>query len=1532
MSESRTCPNCGELRPANSPEGLCPICLLKQAIYEISDAPEGSEGPGSTLANTLSPPDERVSEGSTALHDEYVTHPPDKSDLTWQASFPEFVGRYRLESEIGHGGMGEVIKGRDVEIGREIALKVLNADFRDSPEMVLRFVEEGQIGGQLVHPAIVPVYEMGTFPDGRPFFVMKLVKGRTLMDLLKSRTDPAQDLPRYLSIFEQVCQAMAYAHSVGVIHRDLKPLNVMVGAFGEVQTMDWGLAKLLSSVSVPRSDSVIRTIREGCDDSVAGAVKGSYHFMPPEQARGEVDRLDERADVFALGAILCEILTGSPPYLGQSRTEVLDKAINADLANALARLDACGADAELPALARHCMAPDRDDRPRDAGEVAASMADYFASVQDRLRKAELDRVEAETRAQEEAKRRVLADELANEAESRAASERKRRRAMLALAASLLALVTMGGLGAIYYQQLRTSKATTLAKLIGEVSTLLKLAEAHAEDLAPWQTALAAVRQAEKVAVGEPEALRRLAVLHGVVEAGAKAAERDRILLDKIVYIHSARVDDLDGSLTDAAYAEAFREGELDLSVLPPVEVGAKIKDRPTSVAMALAASLESWASIRESLRNDPAGAGRLYEAVRAADLDPWRNDLRAKLVTADKDSLKDALKALAGSANLDEIGALNLNLLGNALVASGELTAAESVLRRAQRRHPGDLRANLDLASLLDKLNRRDDAIRFYTAARAILPETAHGLAHALSNRGDSDEAIEVFKDLARLRPKDGRILVCFATELKERGRPEEAAAALEQAIVTFREAIRLRPGEFGAHLGLGDSLRQQGKLDDAIAAYREVVRLRSDYEAPHHGLGDALSDQRKFDEAIAEYRVAIRLRPNDAEAHSNLGMALREQGKLDEAIAEQREAIRLRPNDAQIRSNLGGTLNDQKKFDEAVAECREAIKLKPNLAIAHFNLAHNLKDQGKLDEAIAAYREAIRLNPDLTEAHTNLGSVLASQGKLTEALGEHRKAIRLKPDDADVHNCLGAALSQQGNLEGAIAEFRKAIRLNPDLAVAHYNLGTALNSQGMLDEAVAELRKAIRLQPVYPEAYNNLGIALNDQGKLDDAVIAYRQAIRIWPDFAVAYNGLGNALSDQRKFDQAIAAYRQAIRLQPEFAFAHNGLGIALKNQGKLDQAVAAYREAIRFQPEFAMAHYNLGGALNNQGKLDDAIAAYSEAIRLQPEFAFAHNNLGIALSDQGKLDQAVAAYRQAIRLQPEFAFAHNNLGNALKGQGKLDQAVVAYRQAIRLQPDYAAAHKGLGNALWDQGELDQAVAAYREAIRLDPDYAEAHCDLGLALRKQGDYAGGLAMLLRGHELGSKRPDWRYPSAQWVTRTERMVALADRLPAVARGDDRPGDIADRLTLASMCYDTKRFAAAARLWADALEADPKLGQSRQPQHRYNAACAASLAAAGQGKDDRPPDDAAKAKLRGQALDWLKAELVAWANVLDSGPAEMKAKVESTLQHWKADTDLVGIRDADTLAKLPDSERKECQALWAEVDALLAKANSGTPKP
>src|SRR5262249_55594897 len=225
---------------------------------------------------------------------------------------------------------------------------------------------------------------------------------------------------------------------------------------------------------------------------------------------------------------------------------------------------------------------------------------------------------------------------------------------------------------------------------------------------------------------------------------------------------------------------------------------------------------------------------------------------------------------------------------------------------------------------------------------------------------------------------------------------------------------------------------------------------------------------------------------------------------------------------------------------------------------------------------------------------------------------------------------------------------------------------------------------------------------------------------------------------------------------------------------------------------------------------------------------------------------------------------------------------------------------------------------------------YARAHLSLGHAFRNQGRFAEALAAYQRGHELGTKQRGWPFPSAQWVRDAERMAALEAKLPAFLKGELQPRDAAQRLGLGGVCQAKKLHAAAARLSADAFAADPKLADDLKAGHRYNAACSAALAAAGQGEDAGKLDDKERTRLRQQALDWLRADLALRTKQLENGKPADRAEVQRGLRHWQKDPDLAGLRDQAALAKFPPGEQKACTQLWAEVAALLEKAE-GKPK-
>jgi Flp pilus assembly protein TadD len=370
---------------------------------------------------------------------------------------------------------------------------------------------------------------------------------------------------------------------------------------------------------------------------------------------------------------------------------------------------------------------------------------------------------------------------------------------------------------------------------------------------------------------------------------------------------------------------------------------------------------------------------------------------------------------------------------------------------------------------------------------------------------------------------------------------------------------------------------------------------------------------------------------------------------------------------------------------------------------------------------------------------------------------------------------------------------------------------------------------------------------------------------------------------------------------------------------------ALAAYDKALRSNPRSAAVHVNRGSGLRQLGDRAGAIAEYKEAIRLKPDLAEAHNQLGLVLRESGDRVGAIVEHREALRLNPSLASAHSYLGIALQRSGDLPAAITELRTAVNSDPLSGPAHNNLAGALLDSGDSAGAVLEFQEAARLDPQNPATHRNLGLALQLSGRFREALAAIERGQALAAQQPGSPYPSADWVKQCRRLAELEGQFSGILAGKDRPADAADTAGLAMIAASKGLPALAARLYADAFGQRPSLMDGPRSNHRYNAACSAALAGCGKGRDEPAPGPADRARLRAQALDWLKADLAATARRLDASPAPDRAGVEAWLLHWRNDPDLAGVRDAKELAKLPEATRPEWQALWDAVDALLHRA-------
>jgi Tfp pilus assembly protein PilF len=404
------------------------------------------------------------------------------------------------------------------------------------------------------------------------------------------------------------------------------------------------------------------------------------------------------------------------------------------------------------------------------------------------------------------------------------------------------------------------------------------------------------------------------------------------------------------------------------------------------------------------------------------------------------------------------------------------------------------------------------------------------------------------------------------------------------------------------------------------------------------------------------------------------------------------------------------------------------------------------------------------------------------------------------------------------------------------------------------------------------------------------------------------------------------------AVALRPNSPGVHVNLGEALRKGGQIDEAILCFHQALTLDPKYTAAHYNLGLALVGQGEVDEAIASFRKAIALDPKSALAYTGLGNALETKREMDGAIANYRKAIAIDPKLADPHYSLGNALTAKGEVDGAIASYRKAIAIDPRHSRAHTNLGIALRAKGEVDEAIASFQIAIAIDPNLAQAHSNLGNALYNRGELKEAREAFVRALELYPTKHPHRAGATAQLQDCERLLKLEGRLPRILRGEDQAGSAPEGLDLALLCQLKGRHAAATRFLASAFAADPKLAVDLNAGNRYTGASSAALAGAGKGEDAAQTDEKERARLRRQALDWLRADLEVWGQTLEQQPDKARPRVAQTMQQWLRDADFNGVRAPEALARLPQAERESWHKLWADVAATLARAQDEPGPP
>ena len=727
---------------------------------------------------------------------------------------PTHFGDYEVIAEIAVGGMGSVWRVRDEAFQRDLAIKIIKPELASRSDFRARFFREAQLCARLAHPNIVPVHTQGEAADGRPFYSMKLVEGETLAQRLKQAEQ--RDTSQLLSIFEQVCLAMAFAHRQGVIHRDLKPLNIMVGAHGEVQVMDWGLAK---DIGVGNAKDNLGTSSdhsahpESLMETTVGDIVGTLAYMPPEQARGEV-KLTCAADVFALGSMLCEVLTGFPAYHGKNLNEVMRRATTADLAEAQERLKQCDGDPTLVEITLNCLAVNPAERPQDASVLAEQLAAHRNGIERRLQQ---ERLSAERERGAAAERETS---LLNEANW----ERRRRRLTTFLSLAIVLTVLLVSAMTWSWNEQRRQRVQTQS--MADTS------------IAAAQTAM----QQDDFSLAEVELRRAQALLDGQPEYRGHELTALNDALDLAQRLEAVRMEYFtwsnawfDCCTALDRYTYEFEQSNWNFETDAQEQLVKRISRSP--VKHRLLAALDDWAWLvhREAQRSDDQDdrvrlltfRDRLLRIARRSDpMNTVGNRLRDGNKWDHSPSLLEAIESIEPQDHSPEL----LVLVGKLLPHDDR----QAFLWKCQHFHCDDFWLNAELGRAL-----LEDAI-------AKLPEDALGdlpvecppmmqafmLADAPTPAIQSTamQAISFYRATLVQQPEvlGLRLDLTTATAL---------SGDINAAIAISKAAIESAPRGARAHelaeaqLQLGIAQLRTGAIEEAIASLRAAVELDSYYQ-----------------------------------------------------------------------------------------------------------------------------------------------------------------------------------------------------------------------------------------------------------------------------------------------------------------------------------------------------------------------------------------------------------------------------------------------------------------------------------------------------------------------------------------------------------------------------------------------------------------------------------------------------------------------------------------------------------------------------